>query len=378
MWILPSHTSVYAPDMEVLTSESVESLATACERLLTVKSKPSRASYFSRAWKAGNLMRLRSGLISALSLGKSSPECRSSAADFHVSRLVPQASALPTPTQDTCSLTYSTGSGDADLPLFSWRTSKGSSRPNSRATGGATPPALRFCSMSSENWSAWVTEQRRDYSRRQSMRERLTNASESLSWPTASARDSKGGYQGGRIRNGKLSMDTLDVAVQAYREGGMMNWPTPTVQEDGKIGNRANHGQLGLSNHPALRGQCTREKFPKGKHGPPVRASRSTGGNHPESCWATPQSRDYKSPSGIKPRWENPERSRNLNDQVYTTVSKAVLSPRWVETLMGLPIGWCMPSCAHPWTIVDQSYASLGTESFHSAPPSPSVLCSTK
>jgi hypothetical protein len=35
-----------------------------------------------------------------------------------------------------------------------------------------------------------------------------------LMWPTPSARDHKGGYQGGRIRNGKISKDTLDVAVQ--------------------------------------------------------------------------------------------------------------------------------------------------------------------
>tara|TARA_Y100001963_G_scaffold43551_2_gene61047 strand:- start:12479 stop:12913 length:435 start_codon:yes stop_codon:yes gene_type:complete len=33
-------------------------------------------------------------------------------------------------------------------------------------------------------------------------------------WPTPSSRDYKGGYLGGRIRNGKPSMDTLDVAVQ--------------------------------------------------------------------------------------------------------------------------------------------------------------------
>ena len=39
-------------------------------------------------------------------------------------------------------------------------------------------------------------------------------------WPTASTRDHKGGYTGGRIRNGKVSMDTLDVAVQAHTEGG--------------------------------------------------------------------------------------------------------------------------------------------------------------
>ena len=33
-------------------------------------------------------------------------------------------------------------------------------------------------------------------------------------WPTPATRDHKGGYQGGRIRDGKLSTDTLDVTAQ--------------------------------------------------------------------------------------------------------------------------------------------------------------------
>lgn len=33
-------------------------------------------------------------------------------------------------------------------------------------------------------------------------------------WPTPAARDHKGGYLGGRMRNGKLSTDTLDVVAQ--------------------------------------------------------------------------------------------------------------------------------------------------------------------
>lgn len=33
-------------------------------------------------------------------------------------------------------------------------------------------------------------------------------------WPTPTASDHKGGYQGGRVRNGKLSTDRLDVAAQ--------------------------------------------------------------------------------------------------------------------------------------------------------------------
>ena len=46
-------------------------------------------------------------------------------------------------------------------------------------------------------------------------------------WPTPSSRDGKGGYIGGRVRNGKTSFDTLDVAVQATdnqdKTGGQLN-----------------------------------------------------------------------------------------------------------------------------------------------------------
>jgi len=46
-------------------------------------------------------------------------------------------------------------------------------------------------------------------------------------WPTRTQRDGKGGYQGGRIRNGKISRDTLDVTVQhtdnQEKTGGQLN-----------------------------------------------------------------------------------------------------------------------------------------------------------
>ena len=326
MWILPSHTSVYAPDTEVLTSESVESLANVCGQSLTVKSKPSRASYFSRAWKAGNLIRLRSGLISALSLGKSSPECRSSREDFRVSHSVLPESVPEMKTRDTSSPSSSTASAERDLPLFSWRTSKASSRPSSKETDGVIRPALRFCSMCSESWSAWVTSQRQDYSRRQLMREHLTNGGASLSWPTASARDSKGGYQGGRIRNGKLSMDTLDVAVQAYREGGIL--------------------------------------------GPPVRANSSMTGNHPESLWATPNAGDGKAGMAVNRLQKSLGQDVTRAEGGY--LPKAKLNPRFVEVLMGLPVGWLMPSCARPVTPAGTSSGWQGTASSASVQPSPS------
>jgi hypothetical protein len=37
------------------------------------------------------------------------------------------------------------------------------------------------------------------------------------------------------------------------------------------------------------------------------------------------------------------------------------LNPRWVETLMGLPVGWTMPSCASPVTIAPTNSVSSAT-----------------
>jgi hypothetical protein len=40
-----------------------------------------------------------------------------------------------------------------------------------------------------------------------------------------------------------------------------------------------------------------------------------------------------------------------LHGQVGAMNNTAKLNPRWVETLMGLPVGWVMPSCKSPVTI---------------------------
>jgi hypothetical protein len=42
----------------------------------------------------------------------------------------------------------------------------------------------------------------------------LQAAAHLASWPTTSTRDYKGGYRGGRMRDGKISTDTLDVTAQ--------------------------------------------------------------------------------------------------------------------------------------------------------------------
>jgi hypothetical protein len=59
----------------------------------------------------------------------------------------------------------------------------------------------------------------------------------------------------------------------------------------------------------------------------------------------------------------------NLEEEIAGHCGKATgkLNPRWVETLMGLPIGWTMPSCTRPVTIAPTNCDSSATES--SQPP---------
>ncbi len=191
-----------------------------------------------------------------------------------------------------------------------------------------------------------------------------------------------------------------------------VNWPTVTATE-------ARQGFQDRSR--GMKGSQESLSTVVVKSGLAARDNLNTSGSRQES-WATPQSRDFRSAEGNADRWENPERSRNLNDQMKTwatpaardwkgqssspgyqkqdlndqmktwatpeaqnstgfqtdkqgkvwprlgsQVTNAKLNPRWVETLMGLPVGWVMPSCASPVTIEPTSCDYSETES--SQPP---------
>ena len=72
----------------------------------------------------------------------------------------------------------------------------------------------------------WPTPMASDWKNMDTAKQRSLSK-EVKTWPTPSSRDHKGGYQGGRIRNGKVSRDTLDVAVQytdnRQKTGGQLN-----------------------------------------------------------------------------------------------------------------------------------------------------------
>jgi hypothetical protein len=77
--------------------------------------------------------------------------------------------------------------------------------------------------------------------------------------------------------------------------------------------------------------------------------------------WMTPNARDWKGAHGE--HFGDRARTQSLNNQMEAIGNKgAKLNPRWVETLMGLPIGWTMPSCTSPQTIAPMSCDSSAME----------------
>lgn len=79
------------------------------------------------------------------------------------------------------------------------------------------------------SWKTKATPAHRQYCQRAASAPRTKEIAFSLAlstWPTSSATDWKGGYAGGRIRNGKLSVDRLDVAAQ------LATYPTPNTCND--------------------------------------------------------------------------------------------------------------------------------------------------
>jgi hypothetical protein len=111
------------------------------------------------------------------------------------------------------------------------------------------------------------------------------------------------------------------------------------------------------------------------------------------SSWPTASARDWKDSAGMATEAVNPDGSKRMRvDQLaravfthglHTPASSstdgsrrefAKLNPRWVETLMGLPVGWTMPSCASPVTIERMNFASSETESCQQPPSEHSEL----
>ena len=250
-----------------------------------------------------------------------------------------------------------------------------------------------------ENWNKWVTKCRGEYSLRVKSAH-LTSASESSSWPSPIASEVRQGFQD-RSRGMKGSQESLTTVVVK----DAANWPTASMSMTAGYSERENCESSKKAGH--VGNELLRQVI---KHGLPAPANPSTLGSRQES-WRTPSSSDgeggvmemregcagkYKlrdhvaaeqkkswaTPRSGKTTDENPEtwakrqekgdvatmpltaqvkcwgtpdisdrRSDNCRQICLSNQTQGKLNPRWVETLMGLPIGWTMPSCARPVTI---------------------------
>ena len=73
----------------------------------------------------------------------------------------------------------------------------------------------------------------------------------------------------------------------------------------------------------------------------------------------TPQARDWKGLQGRAYKGDAKDLPAQIESMAATKSGQ--LNPRWVETLMGLPIGWTAPSCQQPWTVALTNSDSLET-----------------
>jgi hypothetical protein len=368
-WILPKqlHTSACALDTAALSLDSNES-SRICAQSLFVRSKPLPLRTWSARWKRDSWTRHLSGRILEPSLGE---------------RFVTEWTSLLAVTPASPSAAQESGQAKKTRGIYG----RGSqmafdfSDPSSASLKTSKDISRWGCPTSSKTWQEWVTERRGAYSARLNAVRRI-NASGSSSWPSPVASEVRQGFQD-RSRGMKGSQESLTTVV-------VKSWPTPSgmdgerpqeTQEQWEQRNarkRAENPNLGQLHRPLTVAVTA-------LHGHPVPASSSTDGSRP-GLWqtATVSTGAHKQKDGsmtdkldqqVK-SWATAragmargnkftyDRGKgNIEEQAGASVKGGgKLNPRWVETLMGLPVGWTMPSCVSPVTIEPMSFDCSATE----------------
>jgi len=168
---------------------------------------------------------------------------------------------------------------------------------------------------------------------------------DAANWATPAARDTQG--QRGAAANARKGnpLDTLPNQMAVYGLPDPANLSTDASRPELWPTARGLDGQLSESLDTWEARRARKEAQGINLHRPlPIAVEQEQRRKLDQQVknWATPRAEmDSGAHNGI------PD---TLHSQMKVqAVGK--LNPRWVETLMGLPVGWTMPSCASPVTI---------------------------
>ena len=415
MWILPRNLppSSGAPDTAGFISD-LDEQSRICASSLMVRSKPSPARTWSQKWKRDSWTQHLFGRILKPSHAKPFETAWASLWPvIPANPLAQQASDSEPKTPDTSGPT-----SFGQLELFA---------PECASSRMSKDTLAWDSAKSSETWEQQVTRRRGEYSARVKSARRISGSGCSswptatvtdssamspeprpsriatgrkteylarmVNWPTVTANEDS-------YRIGGESQQSKCLSAMA-RRGEMSSWPTPCANDDNKTpeAHLAMKKRMGerdgtFSNRTAI---TSLQVMCKALHGQAAPASSSSHGSRPESQqdWRTPGASDgeggvmemregcagkYKLRDHVvaeQKQWatpiqgdshlvSTPEVAQKRIKEGKVTLSRqnsGKLNPRWVETLMGLPIGWTMPSCSRPLTIAPTSCDSSETES---------------
>ena len=414
MWILtPSLTSRFAAATAASTLASNEQLAEAFAQSLMWRSSRSRSPIWLQRLRKNSWTKHLSGAICDPSLGESFTDWwTSSLAATRANPSAQPANASAPKTHDTSGLTYQPELLQCDQQSAFLRMSKDT--------------FLSGCATSCKTWSDWVTERRGAWRARVNAA-RLTSGKGSSSWPTIRASEYKDvGPVGSKSHDHMLGKHYLCAVVtqeesngqaapassssrgsrQGLSDQSQRNWQTfaPGTNNRGMTPHRQVVKALVQGSKAKTQmltvDQVFAEEIKKQELWPTITAHtpdmESNGPNGHSGTylagavksWMTPRACEAQNPPmgvdkrhqglthQVKHGWLTPkvpsggsqsQRTtpggglRKLEDQTEKASGK--LNPRWVETLMGLPIGWTMPSCTSPQTIAPMSCDSSAMES---------------
>jgi hypothetical protein len=167
-------------------------------------------------------------------------------------------------------------------------------------------------------------------------------------WPTHTNTGTGRVYDGRRGRD----LESYITNPQAWATPQAHDAQGPKTPEQIAVMRAKGHGVKNLNEMVSWATPCSRDHHPNGQ----ADGSKTDLGNQVTAQWGTPTARDHKSGRG------NEDRQYKELTPMVERAQTGKLNPRWVETLMGLPIGWTMPSCTSPQTIAPMSCDSSAME----------------